>query len=310
MLRRIAIGIGVILALPLLVYAAVLAEAHLEMRRVAPTLPDVAAIQALRSAADRPVRLRYVNSGTQRQSGGRTGTYGGFLLEWTDGRAFAIDVGMTESGMQEFGDTLSSAMGAEAVATHGSVGAQLGARARRIEGVAFTHLHYDHTDGMSELCAVHGGTIPVFQTADQATRDNFGTSPGRNDLVRSGCARLERLEGGPLLAIPGFPGLAAWAVGGHTPGSTAFAASIGDTLWIFSGDVTNSIGNLLDDVPKPWVYSTLLIPEAPRRLAELRPWFAARHREPNTQVLVSHDLDAIRAAGVDLLAVPREGMEP
>lgn len=302
-MRRILIGVTSVLVAGILIPLGFLLEAHLEMARITPELPPLAAI---RSLPEGPARLRYANSGTQRQSTGRSGTYGGFLLEWPDGRVFAIDVGMTHAGMQAFGDVLES-IGAAPVETLGSMGEQLGPEAERIAGVAFTHLHTDHTEGMAELCAANGGTLPVFQTPDQARRGNYATEPGREQIVASGCAALHELTGGPLIAIPGFEGLAAFAAGGHTPGSTGFVANVAGTLWIFAGDITNAMGDLLGNKPKEWYYSLLIIPESRDRLAELRPWLAELHATPGIEVVVSHDLDAIRAAGIELVsALPAE----
>ena len=107
-------------------------------------------------------------------------------------------------------------------------------------------------------------------------------------------------EGARLLPIPGFQGLAAFALAGHTPGGTGFVANIDGTLWITSGDITNSLSNLTGNIPKP-CYSTLFIPEAPGRLAKLRPWLSDLHARPGMRVLVSHDLGAIRSSGIEIL---------
>jgi hypothetical protein len=54
--------------------------------------------------------------------------------------------------------------------------------------------------------------------------------------------------------------MAAFAVGGHSPGSTAFVARAGVELFIPAGDVTNVYSNLMGNVPKGLVYSYLIVP--------------------------------------------------
>jgi glyoxylase-like metal-dependent hydrolase (beta-lactamase superfamily II) len=300
-LRRLLFVIGLALFGALLLYGVVLVEAHVEMSQIAPELPRAAQLEAGAPGANAgpgPVRVRYVSSGTQRHASGSRGTFGGFLLEWADGRAFLIDVGMDREGAARFGRALEWALGAEPVEVHGSVSEQLGPAVQRVRGVAFTHLHYDHTAGMHELCAALGRSVPVFQTPDQMDRGNFGTEPGRGDIADSGCGRLRRLDAGSLVAIEGFPGLAAIALGGHTPGSTAYAAEVDGTRWILAGDVTNSMQEWVEDRPKELVYSLFIVPESRGRLSVLRSWLREMDRDPRTRVVVSHDLDAIEASGM------------
>ncbi len=101
-----------------------------------------------------------------------------------------------------------------------------------------------------------------------------------------------------MYPMPAFPGVVAIAAGGHTPGSTIFAAKVGGTTWILSGDVTIARQALLDNEPKPLVYSLLILPEAPARLERVRLWLAALDAQPQTVVVVSHDQAALEASGM------------
>jgi glyoxylase-like metal-dependent hydrolase (beta-lactamase superfamily II) len=304
LLLRVLLALAGVVLLALLLLGAVLLEAHVEMQRLAsaaPPLPERPALEAavVGAAGGRgPERIRYVNSGTQPWPEGRRGTYGGFLLEWADGRAFLIDVGMSREDTIAFGRVLELALGAAPVRAHGSVGERLGSASRRVAGVAFTHLHSDHTDGMPELCEAIGRDVPVFQTPDQASRGNYGTEPARRVVAEAECTRFEELSGGPLHAVPGFPGLTALAAGGHTPGSTLYFADVAGTIWVIAGDISNAKQNLTNDVPKSAVYSYLIVPEARGRLGQLRRWLAALDAAPRYRVVVSHDLDAIEASGM------------
>ncbi len=297
-MRRIFVGIGWVVLGLLAVLASVLAEAHWEMRGVTPDLPELPAIAGVAEATDGPVRVSYINTATQAGPGPSAVAHPAFLLEWSDGRAFLIDVGMDREGAQAFGRPIEWLMGAEPMEPHGSVSEQLGSAAQQIRAIAFTHLHPDHTGGLAALCEVLGRPLPVFQTSWQADHENFSTSPGRGDIEAAGCARVERLEGGSVYAIPEFPGLVAVAAGGHTPGSTMFLAEVRGTTWVLAGDVTNFMESLQQDRDKPRIYSLLVVPETTSRLRTLRHWLSALDARPGFTVVVSHDRDALAASGL------------
>jgi glyoxylase-like metal-dependent hydrolase (beta-lactamase superfamily II) len=336
--RRVLVALLLLLVVLLVFAAGVLGEAHREMRGLDPVLPDARSLAALATAADAPVRASYLNTATQR-GGGLPIAHPVFLLEWSDGRLFAIDAGMDRAGALAFGRPMELLLGAEPIEPYGSPGEQLGDAAVRVAGVAFTHLHGDHTGGLPSLCATAGGAegvgagggsrsvgrrtaargLPVFQTPWQADLGNYTTSPGRDSIARASCATPRRLENGPLRAVPGFDGLAAVAVAGHTPGSTIYAAHVqgragahaahgspaAGTTWIFAGDVANFRDSLLENRPKPQIYSLLIVPEAPAVLERLRRWLAALDAEPGFRVVVSHDLEALEAS-----ALPRHSPLP
>ena len=272
--------LGWVAAAIVLVLGGILAEAHYEIQSIDPPVPTRAELVAAAAPrADGPTRIRFVNTSSQAMPDGRQGAHPGFLIEWAGGRAFLIDVGMDRPQAAEFGEPMEW-LGAEPALAHGSVGEQMGDDAARIAGVAFTHLHFDHTGGMRELCDAADRELPVFQTPWQFERTNYGTGMGADDVRESGCAVRRRLgndDGAKHYAIPGFPGLHAIAAGGHTPGSTIYLARVGGKIWILSGDVTNTKPHLLEDLDKPLAYSLLIVPENRGRLGRAAP-LAARAR--------------------------------
>jgi glyoxylase-like metal-dependent hydrolase (beta-lactamase superfamily II) len=304
--RWLALAVAATLAATLAVALAVLLEAHWEIRRLEAALPDRAALAALGEVADGPQRVAYVDTATQPGYRSPPLSHPSFVLEWADGRVFLVDAGMDPEQARAFSRPFELLLGSDPIEPHGSVAQQLGPVVQRVRGVAFTHLHPDHTGGMVSLCAVRGEALPVFQIPWQAELGNYTTRPGREELEAAGCARPQRLADAPLVPVPGFPGLAAIAAGGHTPGSTIYAAHVAGTTWIFAGDVTNSRRNLLENRPKPWVYSLLIVPEAPQRLEVLRRWLAALDAEPGFRVVVSHDRDALLASGLSPLGAQGE----
>lgn len=279
---------------------ALLLEAHWEIRGLEAELPGPDALAALAGVADGPQRVSYVNTATQPGYRSSPLSHPAFVLEWADGRVFLIDAGMDPEQARAFSRPFELLLGSDPIEPHGSLARQLGPVAQRVRGMAFTHLHPDHTGGIVSLCAARGDALPVFQTRWQAELGNYTTRPGREELEAAGCARPQRLADGPLAPVPGFPGLAAIAAGGHTPGSTIYAAHVAGTTWIFSGDVTNSKRNLLENRPKARIYSLLIVPEAPQRLEVLRRWLAALDAQPGFRVVVSHDRDALLASGLPL----------
>jgi glyoxylase-like metal-dependent hydrolase (beta-lactamase superfamily II) len=294
-------GLAWILLAVLLSGAGFLLEAHREIRSVTPVLPARDELAAALDVPGGPVAIHYLNTATQRGGPGPTPIgHPAFLLEWADGRSFLIDVGMDRAG----------ALGSDPIEFHGSLADQLGASAEDVGGVAFTHLHADHTGGLAAVCAALGHELDVFQTPWQADRGNYTTSPGRADIDDAGCVRMRRLEGGPLYGIPGFPGLVAVAGGGHTPGSTLFFARVGGSTWVLAGDVSNVQQALLSNHPKERIYSLLVTPEGPARLEELRRWLALLDAETDTHVLVSHDTDFIASSGMPPYAPPSGGASP
>jgi len=296
--RALVITIALLVLVPLLIAL----EAHIEMRSLADPLPTDEALVAFGTniGPAGPTRMFWVESGRQPRSSGGTSITGSFVLEWPDGRLFAIDTGMTDAGMTEFNVTMETVMGGGKGESFGSLGQQIGARAKDVAGVGFTHLHIDHTEGSGELCDARGEeSLPVFQTPAQYSRVNYMTTDGRDAIDGAGCLTFESLEAeGGLLPVPGFPGLAAFSANGHTPGSTVWVARVAGRLLLLAGDITNVHEHLMNDIPKGAVYSYLIVPESTARLGILRRRLARLHGRDGVDVLVSHDPVGAVEAGV------------
>lgn len=188
---------------------------------------------------------------------------------------------------------------AQPTETFGAIDTQMGAAIDSIRGISFTHLHSDHTDGLPPLCAAQAVPATVFQTALQRNLLNYTTQPGATNLEESACAR-ELLDASIIKPIPGFPGLLAIAVGGHTPGSTVYAVGVKGTNWVLAGDISNDMESLHRDMDKPWVYSTFIVPEDTSRLKQLRQWLETLDQTAEFEVLVAHDIRAFEASSIPL----------
>jgi glyoxylase-like metal-dependent hydrolase (beta-lactamase superfamily II) len=224
-----------------------------------------------------------------------------FVLEWADGRILLIDAGMRRDVAVDFGRPLETLGGAGPMTAHTTAADALGAAAARVQGIVFTHLHSDHVDGVVALCAARPASpLPAFMTVAQAERPNYTTRPGLALLDESGCVSKRILADEPLRAVPGFPGVAVVAAGGHTPGSEIVLARVraagGVRLFAFAGDTVNHLAGVRHDVPKPYLYRKLLVPESDERQAELRRFLVALERGSGFTVLVSHDQRALVAA--------------
>ncbi|MEM8497391.1 MAG: MBL fold metallo-hydrolase [Pseudomonadota bacterium] len=289
--------IALIVLIFFLILAAVLGKAHWDIRQVNPALPSLQELDAKLNITNGPVQIRYLLNASQSSPAG-TMTHSSFLFEWGDGKQFLLDVGMDKQGAIEFGEISETAFGASPIQFHGTIADQLGSAAANITGLAFTHLHQDHTGGASALCSKAKGPVSVFQTHWQADWGNVVTDMGRVLLDDASCLGFVKLPEPEVNTVPGFPGLIMISAGGHTPGSTVYAANVGGHTWLFSGDITNSKQDLLANTPKALWYSTLMVPESRKRLNTLRQWLANIDQSPNRQVVVSHDLDALEKSGL------------
>jgi glyoxylase-like metal-dependent hydrolase (beta-lactamase superfamily II) len=309
--------IGVLILLVPAIAATGLLMAHISIRSVNPQLPEPETVLAFaHGEADLPIRLSILN--TARQSSSRSGvleasldpdpdaeytmSYPSFALEWADGRIFLIDLGMDRESAIAFGEPAERLLGSKPIVPLVDVAARLGPARSRVAGVAFTHLHTDHTDGAGVLCSIDSSPISWFSSTNQAERTNYTTRPGRATIEAAGCLTPQPLDGDGLLNIPGFPGLGIIAAGGHTPGSQIFVARVsnssGDRLWIFTGDLVNHIDGIRHNLPKPTAYSLFIVPEARERLDLLRRYLAGLGSQPDVRLLVSHDLRQLEASGV------------
>ena len=288
-----------LLALPIigvLWLAAMLIPAHWQIRQVQSPLPAVEDIAAALQVTAGPSAISYINTATQ---SGPLGTIGhpGIVIEWPNGRGFLIDTGMPPEQAIAFGRPMETLMDAKPSQTFGAIHTQMGAAINSIAGIAFSHLHSDHTEGLVPLCAAQARPATVFQSTTQRNEINYTTQPGEDALSEARCPR-QSLSAGTIKRVPGFPGLVAITAGGHTPGSTVYAVKVGRVNWVFAGDITNDMHSLHNDLDKPWVYRTLIIPEDTARLQQLRQWLQAMDQTPDFEVLVAHDIGAFEASAI------------
>jgi glyoxylase-like metal-dependent hydrolase (beta-lactamase superfamily II) len=317
---RLVLRILVILFLLVVLAAAGgLTWAHVAIRREAAPLPSLDAINAAAGVGtivdDAPRALSVINTASQGMSrsavldAGRDPrpqepymmSHPSFVLEWKDGRILLVDVGMTRDGALAMGRPI-ELLGAEPIVPVVSAATALGGAAARVKGILFTHLHTDHVGGIAELCDRIRQPVQVPMTEAQAERPNYTTRPGLSLLTAAECARLETLHGGPLLPVPGFPGVYLIDAGGHTPGSQIILAFVqgpdGPHRYAFAGDIVNHLDGITEDIPKPFLYRTLVVPESDERQAELRRFLKRLHDEAGFTLLVSHDQRALAAAGL------------
>lgn len=269
--------------------------ARWQIRHIAPELPDWAALDAALNQSGGPVGLAYINTASQVTTLGELG-HPAIVLDWPDGRRFLIDTGMPPAEAQAFGKPI-ELLGAGPTTTFGAVATQLGAAVHAVKGIAFTHLHSDHTAGLPGICAAQAAAATVYQAPLQQQELNYTTDIGMAALDAAVCPRAV-LGADVIKPVPGFPGLVAVSLGGHTPGSTMYAARVAGETWIFSGDITNDRRSLLENIPKPWWYSALVVPENVARTAALRVWLRALDEQPRVTVLPAHDVAAMTAAGL------------
>lgn len=284
--------LGVALLVTVVAIAALLVPPHLQIRSVSPPLPSEADLRRLLNVVGGPVAVRYVVTSHQQTDQGVLG-HDVFLIEWADGKLFMIDSGMDHDTAIAFGETVQDLFGGEPAVVDGTVADLIGERLQHVEGVGFTHLHIDHTQGLIGFCAARGDGAELLQTTYQRDLHNFNTTEGA-EIVASSCLSRRDVTDDGLTTFDEFPGLGIAPLGGHTPGSTLFAVGVGDRLLLFSGDITNSLADLRADRGKGFFYSYLFVPEDTARTRELRHWLAALDAAPDVDVVVSHDLGNVQ----------------
>ena len=290
-MKKIIAVVAVLLVLIVLVGAVILVPPHIQIRGIEPAPPSLAEIQKLRIVEHGPVKIGAIETSSQ-QSKNRVSGNTVFVIEWEDGRMFMVDAAMDKPAAVDFAKQM-ELLGATAPLDYReSVVQALGDKIKNIQGVGFTHLHIDHTQGVKEFCERRGTGAKVYQTATQATVHNLHTEEGAQ-LVRDSCLEPVVVEGEGITQLKEFPGLAMLNVGGHTPGSTVFFVTVGDKLWVLSGDVSNNKKALLDNKGKGFLYSYLIVPENTRQLEKLRVWLASLDAQKDIEVIVSHDADAL-----------------
>jgi glyoxylase-like metal-dependent hydrolase (beta-lactamase superfamily II) len=289
--------LAAVVLLALIALAVRIVPAHLQVRRVHPRLPTLAELRALKSAPGGPQSLRWINTSSQPLERGTIG-HSVFLAAWPDGSLFEVDAGMDAKTAVQFGELLKTMAGGGEVTPAGTVPEQIGAAVGHVRGLGFTHLHIDHTQGIQALCAA--GPAPharVYQGKPQATLRDANTEEGAA-LVEGSCFEQAVVGEEGLLTLAEFPGMALIPAGGHTACSTMFAFAVNGHVWVLSGDITNTRESLLANRGKGFLYSAVLVPEDTRRTEELRLYLAALDAEDDVTVVVSHDLDALRASGL------------
>lgn len=326
MVRKVFLGICAVLAVVIGIGTVFLVRAHLGVRRERAPLPTVGELVGQSVAAGAaPVRLTIVNTATQpmpraavleesqdpRAAEAYVMSHPSFVLEWADGRMLLIDAGMTRQAALDFGWPSEKLVGAEPIRPIGSVAEQLGEAAGRVGGIVFTHLHTDHVEGIEALCAADSHPISVFVTEAQVERANYTTQPGLDILQRVPCIRMERISGGRLLALEGFPGVHVIAAGGHTPGSQIVVAEVesgdGRERYAFTGDTVNNVDGVLRGIPKPLAYRLFIVPEDEDRQQELRQFLGRLREDWGATLLVSHDQLSLEGSGVPAWQSARAG---
>lgn len=317
-LKRVLIGLLALVGVGIAFAAGGLFWAHAAIRRERVPLPP--RMEVTLGAAlfqDLPVRLTIINTASQpmprsavldpardpRPNDRYVMSHPSFVLEWQDGRILLIDVGMTRQGSVDFGRPLEWLGGAAPLQPLGSVAERLGTVRGRVQGMIFTHLHSDHVGGIADLCDGVDHKIRVFMTEAQAERPNYTTRSGLNLLHRSPCVQIENLPTrGAFLPVPGFNGVFVIPAGGHTPGSQMVVAVVrgadGGHGYVFTGDIVNNIDGVTYNIPKPRLYSLLMVPEDTDRLDVLRRYLKDLHDANRFTLLVSHDQLALDQSGV------------
>ena len=119
--------------------------------------------------------------------------------------------------------------------------------------IFITHLHFDHVDDLLEY---KNATVYIGRKEWEgalAAAPTWGHGKILHEFSNNpDCKkRLVVVDDGQIL-----PGIEAFWVGGHTPGSTAYCVNTAHGRAVFTGDTVSLLGNIEKDIP-PGVYTSL-----------------------------------------------------
>lgn len=275
---------------------------HWSLTQITTPLPSEKQILNLLTEDQGPTSITYLNTATIQDSLRGEIIFPAFILTWPGGRSFIIDAGMDTKGAEAFFSKLSWQYAGNNIEPHGGLSEQMGDSIRSVSGLAFTHLHEDHVQGVSSICDGAGSPLMLYQTPKQSGEHNYTTLPGVSVIKSAECIQPSLLAGpGPIYSIPGFPGLYAIEAAGHSPGSTIYVTRVEGKLWIIAGDVSWRRQSLLNNQPKSVSsFRSLIIPEDETQLEKLRLWLAKLDGHDLIDVLLCHDSLALKAYGPPL----------
>jgi glyoxylase-like metal-dependent hydrolase (beta-lactamase superfamily II) len=296
------------------------ARAHVRAQRT--PLPSTDEVARAAASGELPTRISWINTASQfvpraaliDQAGDPDAgawsrmSFPAFVIEWADGRILLVDAGMDGPAAREFGKPIERLLGADPVEPKVDVAAALGRARERVAGIVFTHLHDDHVQGVESLCRGSARPIDALLSTAQADHPNYLTRSGLTAVNTSPCLHVVKLPEGPMVDLPGFPGVRVVAAAGHTPGTQLIVVQLGSRNArpiIMAGDVVNSYDGIESNVPKPWLYRLLVVPEDEERLDEVRRYLRELEQRFGATVLVSHDQAALETSGVTAFDVPR-----
>jgi len=321
-LRRAVLVLGGVVALAAAAAAVAITWARVEVKAQATPLPPAEMVAKAPASTELPTRVSWINTASQfvprsaliDPSGDPDAgawsrmSFPAFVLEWADGRILLVDAGMDGPAARAFGAPIERVIGADPIEPLVDVAAALGRARDRVAGIVFTHLHDDHVQGIESLCRASARPIEALVATPQAEHPMYMTRGGLHAVQTSPCLHFTQLPAGPVVDLPGFPGVSVVAAAGHTPGTQLVVAHLGARgphPIVLAGDVVNSYDGIELDVPKPWLYRLLVVPEDDERLGELRRYLHDLVQRFGATVLVSHDQAALETSGVTAFDAPR-----
>jgi len=321
-LRRLVLVLIGVVALAAVTAAVAITWVRADVKAQRGPLPPVEVVAKAPASTELPTRVSWINTASQfvprsalidpagdPDAGAWSRmSFPAFVLEWADGRILLVDAGMDGPAARAFGVPIERVLGADPVEPSADVAAALGRARERVAGIVFTHLHDDHVQGIESLCRTSARPIEALVAAPQAEHPNYLTRGGLDAIKSSPCLHFTELPSGPMVDLPGFPGVSVVAAAGHTPGTQLIVAHLGARgarPIVIAGDVVNSADGIERDVPKPWLYRLLVVPEDDERLGELRRYLRDLEQRFGATVLVSHDQASLETSGVTAFDAPR-----
>lgn len=218
------------------------------------------------------------------------------LLTGPDGRYHLVDTGVRSTAEINAGRPAERHWSVDPEKTLLRQLAQRGIAPEAVATVILTHLHYDHCSqvplfpqadlvlSLREWLSVVAPQDPELLRFTRYPRDVYAW------MVDKGWPRLRLVEDGEEV----LPGMVAWVLGGHTPGSTAYRVDTAAGAVVLAGDFVNTYTNWNAGHP-------------PGLLVSLEEWYRGyrRLRHADALIIPSHD-PAVMARYPDGVIIPGE----
>lgn len=220
-------------------------------------------------------------------------THSAYLLT-KNGKNYLIDTGLGQNAKEQFQEFPAYARPFFGFEQSKTIKEQIGSL--KIDGIFFTHLHFDHASGAEDF-----GAVDIFTSKDEFeqmkndTKMVFIKSQMDADFLKWNFLKLENHSYGPFTKSLDFFGdgsLVIVDLGGHTKGSLGYIVNTKSGRFFMVGDAVWTIDQIISNKNKSYLAS-LLVDDHHENTEQMRLllhniWMS----NGDLKIIPSHDLKA------------------